>query len=201
MNGWGRLLPFLVEQGVARGVVVVLVVVALVQARGLDFGLGLDLTGSEPRPEDFAAASTGWRIWVLVSEAVCFFRECCCCCSCLDDDGDDGSAAHFTSDGASSRNSFLLSCSCLLLFTAVFTRPEGVILGNFSLNKLNTFSSEGTKIPGFGNLDISVVVSGFLRSLSLLVPEPSGLFLCAPLGILFVLAVSSMLGLFLRSGA
>lgn len=39
MNGWGRILPFLVEQGVARGVVVVLVVVALVQARGLDLGL------------------------------------------------------------------------------------------------------------------------------------------------------------------
>lgn len=202
MNGWGRLLPFLVEQGVARGVVVVLVVVALVQARGLDFGLGLDLTGSEPRPEDFATAGTGWRICVLVS--VCFFRDCCCCCcSCLDDDdGDDGSAAHFTSDDASSRISFRLSCSCLLLFTAVFTSPEGVILGNFSLSELNTLSSEGTKIPGFGNLDISVVASVFFRSLSLVVPdESSGLFLCVPLGTLFVLAVSSVLGLFLRSGA
>lgn len=199
MNGWGRLLPFLMEQGVARGVVVVLVVMALVQARGLDFGLGFDLTGSELRPEDFATADTGWRICVLVSEAVCFFRDCCCC-SCLD--GEDGSAAHFTSDDASSRISFLLSCSCLLLFTAVFTRFEGVILGNFSLSEFNTFSSEGTKIPGFGNLDISVVVSVFLRSLSLFVPDESSvLFLCVPLGILFVLAVSSVLGLFLRSGA
>lgn len=203
MNGWGRLLPFLVEQGVARGVVVVLVVVALVQARGLDFGLGFILTGSKPRPEDFATAGTGWRICVLISEAVCFFRDCCCC-SCPD--GEDESAAHFTS-GASSRINFRLSCSCLLLFTAVFTRLEGVILGNFSLSELNTFSSEGTKIPGFGNLDISVVASVFLRSLSLFVPVPvvsresSGLFLCVPLGILFVLAVSSVLGLFLRSGA
>lgn len=199
MNGWGRLLPFLVEQGVARGVVVVLVVVALVQARGLDFGLGLDLTGSEPRPEDFAgSAGTGWRICVFVSEAVCFFRDCCC--SCLD--GEDGSAAHFTSDAASSRISFLLSCSCLLLFTAVFTRFDGVILGIFSSSELNTFSSEGTKIPGFGNLDISVVASVFLRSLSLFVlDESSGLFLCVLLGTLFVLAVSSVLGLFLRSGA
>lgn len=199
MNGWGRLLPFLVEQGVARGVVVVLVVVALVQARGLDFGLGLDLTGSEPRPEDFATAGTGWRICVLISEAVCFFRDGCCCCgSCLD--GEDGS--DFMSDDASSRISFLLSCSCLLLFTAVFTRPEGVILGNFSLSELNTFSSEGTKIPGFGNLDISVVASVFLRSLSLLVPDESScLFLCVLLVILFDLAVSSVLGLFLRSGA
>lgn len=200
MNGWGRLLPFLVEQGVARGVVVVLVVVALVQARGLDFGLGFDLTGSEPRPEDFATADTGWRICVLVSEAVCFFRDCCC--SCLDDDGDDGSVAHFTSDDASSRINFLLSCSCLLLFTAVFTRPEGVILGNFSLSELNILSSEGTKIPGFGNLDISAVASVFFRSLSLLMlDESSGLFLWVLLGILFVLAVSSVLGLFLRSGA
>lgn len=175
MNGWGRLLPFLVEQGVARGVVVVLVVVALVQARGLDFGLGLDLTGSEPRPEDFATAGAGWRICILMSEAVCFFRDCCCCCccSCFGEDGSD-----FMSDDASSRISFLLSCSCLLLFTAVFTRFEGVILGNFSLSELNTFSSEGTKIPGFGNLDISVVASVFLRSLSLLVPdESSSLFL------------------------
>jgi len=199
VNGWGRLLPFLVEQGVARGVVVVLVVVALVQARGLDFGLGFDLTRSEPRSENFATAGTGWHICVLVSEAVCFFRDCCC--SCFDDDSDE-SAAHFTSDDASSRISFLLSCSCLLLFTAVFTRFEGVILGNFSLNELNTFSSEGTKIPGFGNLDISVIASVFLRSLSLFVPdESSRLFLCVPLRILFVLVVASTLGLFLRSGA
>lgn len=44
MNGWGRLLPFLVEQGVARGVVVVLVVVVVVAlvVRGLDFGVDLD---------------------------------------------------------------------------------------------------------------------------------------------------------------
>jgi len=62
------------EQGVARGVVVVLVVVALVQARGLDFGLGFDLTESEPRPEDFATAGTGWRICALES-AACFFRD------------------------------------------------------------------------------------------------------------------------------
>ena len=197
MNGWGRLLPFLMEQGVARGVVVVLVVVALVQVRGLDFGLGFDLIGSKPRPENFPTAGTGWRIFV--SETICFFRDCCCC-SCFDD-GDAGSAAHFTSDGAS-RINFLLSCSCLLLFTAVFTRPEGVILGSFSLNKLNILSSEGTKIPGFGNLDISKVTSVFLRSLSLLVPvESSSLFLCVPFGILFVLTVSSTLGLFLRSGA
>lgn len=75
MNGWGRLLPFLVEQGVARGVVVVLVVVALVQARGLDFGLGFDLTESEPRPEDFATADAGWRICALEESVACFFRE------------------------------------------------------------------------------------------------------------------------------
>lgn len=62
MNGWGRLLPFLVEQGVARGVVVVLVVVALVQARGLDFGLGLDFTESELRPDFATGAGTGWRV-------------------------------------------------------------------------------------------------------------------------------------------
>lgn len=80
MNGWGRLLPFLAEQGVARGVVVVLVVMALVQARGLDFGLEFDLMESEPRPEDFTAGGTGWRICVFESPAVCFFRDCCCCC-------------------------------------------------------------------------------------------------------------------------
>ena len=109
--------------------------------------------------------------------------------------------AHFTSD-ESSRINFLLSCSCLLLFTAVFTKPEGVILGNFSLSELNALSSEGTKIPGFGTLVISAVTSVFFRSLSLLVPgESSGLFLCAPLGILFVLEISFVLGLFLRSGA
>lgn len=62
MNGWGRLLPFLVEQGVARGAVVVLVVVALVQARGLDFGLGFDLTESELRPDFATGLGTGWRV-------------------------------------------------------------------------------------------------------------------------------------------
>lgn len=62
VNGWGRLLPFLVEQGVARGVVVVLVVVALVQARGLDFGLGFDLTESELRPDFATGPGTGWRV-------------------------------------------------------------------------------------------------------------------------------------------
>lgn len=206
MSGWGRLLPFLVEQGVARGVVVVLVVVALVQARGLDFRLGFDLTeGSEPRSEDFATAGTGWRICVFESAAVCFLRNCWCCCSCLDDDddGDDESAtAHFISDEASSRINFLLSCSCLLLFTAVFTRPEGVILGKFSLSGLNALSLEGTKIPGFGTLGISAVTSVFFRSLSLLVlGKSSGLFLCEPLGILFVLETLFVLGLFLRSGA
>lgn len=62
MNGLGgRLLPFLVEQGVARGVVVVLVVVALVQARGVDFRLGFDFTESEHRP-NFETAGTGWRV-------------------------------------------------------------------------------------------------------------------------------------------
>lgn len=77
MNGWGRLLPFLVEQGVARGVVVVLVVVALVQARGLDFRLGFDLTEeSEPRSKDFATAGTGWHICIFGSAAVCFLRNC-----------------------------------------------------------------------------------------------------------------------------
>lgn len=73
MNGWGRFLPFLVEQGVARGVVVVLVVVALVQARGLDFRLGFDFTESELRP-DFETAGTGWRVW-LPSTSMFFFRE------------------------------------------------------------------------------------------------------------------------------
>lgn len=61
MNGWGRLLPFLVEQGVARGVVVVLVVMALVQARGLGLRLGLDLTRESEHRPDFGVAGTGWR--------------------------------------------------------------------------------------------------------------------------------------------
>lgn len=117
-------------------------------------------------------------------------------------------SAHFTKDVSSFIN-FLLSCSCLLLLTAVLTKFDGVIFGGFSLLFIepNKLSFEGTKIPGLGILDTksSLLPSIFLRSFDLfLAPGDTSLLPLCPVVVLktlFVLFPSSVLDLFLLPGA
>ena len=165
---------------------------ALVQARGPDLrGIGLVLGTEVEEVEEVcivvvvvAVAFVGVALLVLVAVPVVHGSACrlpsavlllvfsgccgCCCCCCL---RRASVAAHLTREAPSMPRSRRLSCSCRLLFTAVFTRFDGVILDGFSpvsayrqlallllalplstLLLTPPLSSDGVKIPGLGTL-------------------------------------------------
>lgn len=142
-------------------VVLVVVVVALVQALGVDLSWVGTVLGADEDEEEEVVFVTVVRVVValtLPDDSLCrfFVFSLSCCCFFF-----ASVTAHLTREAPSIPRSLRLSCSCLLLLTAVLTRLDGVIFESFS--PVNAYkqlvlvfkligSSEGVNIPGLGTL-------------------------------------------------